>query len=54
MIHDREKDFILLDRYFNNLAKLTNILTRKDSVQQVLFHFSRDMGSINIFSIKNL
>ena len=38
---------------FNNLKKLTAILARKNSMQQV-FHFSRSTGSIKIFSYKNL
>ena len=40
---------------FNNLKKLTKILTRKKSMQQILFHFSRIAGSIKILvSIKKL
>ena len=32
----------------NNLTKLAKFLTRKSSVQQVLFHFSMSVGSIKI------
>ena len=36
---------------FNNLTKLTKILSKKKSVQQVLFHFSRNTGNTKIFSL---
>ena len=40
---------------FNNLIKLTKILTRENSMQQVLFHFSRSWPILRILvSIKNL
>ena len=35
----------------NNQPKITKILTRENSIQQVLFHFSRSMGSIKNFSL---
>ena len=35
---------------FNNLTNLTKILMRQNSMQQVLFHFSRSTESIKIFS----
>ena len=35
---------------FNNLTKVTKILTKKKSKQQLLFHFSRSTSSIKIFS----
>ena len=35
---------------FNNLAKLTKILTKK-SMQQVLFNFNRSASSIKVFSL---
>ena len=34
---------------FNNLTKLAKILTRENSMQQVLFNFSRSTGSIKNF-----
>ena len=40
---------------FNNLTKLMKILMRENSLQQVLFHFSRFTGILKILlSIKNL
>ena len=43
----------ILRLMFINLTKLTKLLTR-DSLQQVLFYFSRSMDNIRSFSIKNL
>ena len=40
---------------FNKLRKLTKILKRDNSMQQVLFHFSRSAAVLRILvSIKNL
>ena len=44
----------ILRLMFINLTKLTKLLTRENSLQQVLFHFSSSMGNIRSFSIKNL
>ena len=39
----------------NNLTKLMKILTRENSMKQVLFHFSRSTGITEfLISIKNL
>ena len=35
---------------FNNLTKLTEILMRENSMQEILFYFSRSTGSIKTFS----
>ena len=49
ILDDWEKDYTCL--MFNNLRKLTKILTRTNSMQHILFHFSRNMGDIKIFSL---
>ena len=44
-------DWCLITRLmFNNLTKLMQILTKKNSMQQILLHFSSSTGSIKIFS----
>ena len=49
ILDDWEKDYTCL--MFNNLRKLTKILTRTNSMQHILFHFRRNMGDIKIFSL---
>ena len=36
---------------FDSLTKLMKILTKKNSLQQVLFHFSRSAGCIYLLSV---
>ena len=39
---------------FDSLTKLMKILTKKNSVQQFLFHFSSSTGCINLLSVNLL